>query len=123
MDIRKTIPIYLLIALIVSFNAFAYDEGLAERFGSDGAGLLEGAAAPWSDEVFDQWARSVFEHQFEVNVVYRRFCEGRGVTPAVVRSWRDVPAVPTSAFKHLDLTPGPVEAVNAHRCPSHRFQG
>jgi hypothetical protein len=79
-------------------------EGLRDAF-------AEGAAAPWSDEAFDHWARSVFEHQFEVNVVYRRFCEGRGVTPAVVRSWRDVPAVPTSAFKHLDLTPGPVEAV------------
>jgi hypothetical protein len=78
-------------------------ERLADAFSA-------GVERPWSDAEFDRWAREVFSRQFEGNEVYRRFCEARDVRPDDVGSWRDVPPVPTSAFKHLDLTPGPVEA-------------
>src|SRR5262249_26438899 len=45
------------------------------------------------------------------NAPYRAFCERRGVTPATIASWEDVPPVPTAAFRHADLTCGPPEAV------------
>jgi hypothetical protein len=60
----------------------------------------------WPDDRFDALALRVFEWQFRSNEVYRRFAERRGATPATVRSWRQVPAVPATAFKHLPLVSG-----------------
>ena len=60
---------------------------------------------------FEAWAARVFAHQFERNAPYRAFCERRGVTPATVASWEDVPPVPTAAFRVADLACGPPEAV------------
>jgi len=60
---------------------------------------------------FASWALRVFGHQFERNAAYRAFCERRGVTPATVVRWEDVPPVPTAAFRHADLVFGPPEAV------------
>jgi hypothetical protein len=60
---------------------------------------------------FEAWALRVFRHQFERNPPYRAFCERRGVTPATVAAWTDVPAVPTRAFRDADLACGPPEAV------------
>lgn len=51
-------------------------------------------------------AREVFRHQFESNPVYGAYCRGRGRTPESVRGWRDVPPVPATAFKRLDLYSG-----------------
>ncbi len=60
---------------------------------------------------FDGWALRVFAHQFERNPPYRAFCVRRGVTPAILRSWEDVPPVPAAAFRSTDLACGPAEAV------------
>jgi hypothetical protein len=60
---------------------------------------------------FDVWAHRVFTHQYERNAPYRAFCERRGVTPATVTRWHDVPPVPAAAFRHADLACGPAEAV------------
>ncbi len=58
---------------------------------------------------FEELALEVFAHQFECIPAYRRVCEQRGKTPATVREWRDIPAVPALAFKHMDLRCGPAE--------------
>jgi hypothetical protein len=60
---------------------------------------------------FEAWAARVFAHQFARNAPYRAFCQRRGVTPATVASWQDVPPVPTAAFRHADLACGPPQAV------------
>lgn len=65
MEIRKTIPICALIVLLVSFNAFGYHEGLVERFGREGTGLLQAAAAPcisanFSYTIGDLWYPGVY---------------------------------------------------------------
>ncbi|HET9948201.1 MAG TPA: hypothetical protein VFQ22_04730, partial [Longimicrobiales bacterium] len=62
-----------------------------------------GVRAPWTEEEFEQHARAAFTLQFHSVPPFRALCEARGVTPASVRSWREVPAVPAAAFKHLDL--------------------
>ena len=67
-------------------------------------GWSEEADEAWSDDRFDALARELFEHQFEHIAPYRRFCEGRGVTPANVQTHRDVPAVPTEVFKRVRLS-------------------
>ncbi|MFQ5667250.1 MAG: long-chain fatty acid--CoA ligase [Candidatus Binatia bacterium] len=58
---------------------------------------------------FESLALAVFAHQFESIPVYRRFCEQRGQTPSTVHDWREIPPVPTLAFKHLELRCGPSE--------------
>ena len=61
------------------------------------------------DERFERLALALFAFQFEANAPYGRFCAARGATPASVRSWRDIPAVPTGAFKELPLRSFPAE--------------
>jgi hypothetical protein len=56
------------------------------------------------DDEFDVLALELFALQFEGVVPYRRLCEARGTTPQTVKSWRDIPAVPSAAFKELELT-------------------
>ncbi|HUK82954.1 MAG TPA: long-chain fatty acid--CoA ligase [Verrucomicrobiae bacterium] len=60
-------------------------------------------------EVFDSLALEMFAFQFERNAVYRAYCEQHRRTPVAVRNWREIPAVPTAAFKDFALTCFPVE--------------
>jgi len=61
------------------------------------------------DARFERLALALFAFQFEANVPYGRFCAARGATPDRVRSWREIPAVPTGAFKELPLRCFPAE--------------
>jgi hypothetical protein len=67
---------------------------------------LDGGIVPneKSDEQFGQLALDLFALQFEWNAPYRKLCEARGLSPVNVSRWTDIPAVPTSAFKELELT-------------------
>ena len=60
---------------------------------------------------FEQLALDVFAHQFELISAYRRVCEQRGATPTSVHDWREIPAVPTLAFKHVELCCGSPQRV------------
>src|SRR5690242_10703382 len=53
---------------------------------------------------FEPLALELFAWQFRQNRAYRAFCERSGRTPESVQSWTDIPALPTSAFKELELT-------------------
>ena len=53
---------------------------------------------------FNQLALELFALQFKHNAAYRKICEARRLTPKVVEHWTQIPAVPTAAFKELDLT-------------------
>ncbi len=70
-----------------------------------GSGIDEGE--------FDELARVVFLHQFETNPAYRRFCEARGARPETIENWIQIPPVPATAFKHLDLVSGDPAEVEA----------
>jgi hypothetical protein len=65
--------------------------------------IRAGTAAPLPDEEFGALALAVFAHQFARNRPYRLFCERRGASPATVKHWTEVPAVPTDAFKAAPL--------------------
>ncbi len=56
------------------------------------------------DPQFAKLARELFVLQFQGNPAYRRLCEARQQTPATVQQWTQIPCVPTSAFKELELT-------------------
>jgi hypothetical protein len=64
-------------------------------FTSEIAGLI----ASDQFEEFDELILRLFTHQFENCLPYRRFARSLGVTPTSITSWREIPAVPTSAFK------------------------
>jgi len=68
--------------------------------------LRAGVGSPWPDGEFDALAKAAFALQFASIEPYRAFCEGRGVTPASVRRWQDIPSVPATAFKHFDFVVG-----------------
>jgi hypothetical protein len=63
------------------------------------------------DAEFDRLVRRIFAFQVAASPAYRAFCERRGVRAEAVAGWRDVPAVPTAAFKELDLACGPAERI------------
>ena len=65
-----------------------------------------------SEEVeatFDALALDVFEFQYANSPIYRAFCDRRKKNPDTVETWREVPAIPTTAFKRLDLACAPAE--------------
>lgn len=79
-------------------------------FEAEVAAALRSSVATGVPFDFASWALRAFAHQFERNLPYRTYCERRGVTPATVAAWEDVPAVPTRAFRAADLACGAAEA-------------
>lgn len=67
------------------------------------------AADSATEGEFDRLALALFAYQFENNAPYRRFAVQRAKTTRTVRTWRDIPAVPISAFKDLTLSCRPPE--------------
>ena len=63
---------------------------------------------PEDEARFAQTALDLFAFQFSHCEPYRRFCEGRGAVPDALRDWREIPPVPTGAFKELALTSFPL---------------
>jgi len=58
-------------------------------------------------QTFEELAMDLFQLQLRRNPAYRRICEARRAKP---RHWSEVPTVPTSAFKELELSClGPAE--------------
>lgn len=73
--------------------------------------LLDFIALPDADEAaFNAMALRLFAHQVRHNPAYARFCQSRGRTPATVRRWQDIPAVPVNGFKQLTLSCTRVDA-------------
>jgi hypothetical protein len=60
-----------------------------------------------ASERFEDLALAAFAFQRQRVAAYRQLCERRGVSPATLDDWRDVPAVPTAAFKTLELHSAP----------------
>lgn len=65
--------------------------------------------AVFDDTIFNDLAVRLFRYQFRHNAVYRRFC--LQASPAVTepKTWREIPAVTTSAFKYVPLACFPPE--------------
>ncbi|HEX2547631.1 MAG TPA: long-chain fatty acid--CoA ligase [Ramlibacter sp.] len=63
-----------------------------------------------SDAQFDALALRLFAEQHANNAAYRRFCQLRGATPRSVKGWKDIPAVPITAFKEVTLSCVPADS-------------
>jgi hypothetical protein len=73
----------------------------------------DGWLEAWSEDEFGARASEVFSWQFELCAPYRALCERRGVTPESVPEWREIPAVPATAFKYFDFVSVPSERTAA----------
>jgi hypothetical protein len=62
------------------------------------------ATQPSPDEPFNQLALDLFAFQFANVAAYRALCRAKGIEPGKISHWRDIPAVPTTAFKDFELT-------------------
>jgi Acyl-protein synthetase, LuxE len=62
------------------------------------------ARCPYQESEFNTFALELFALQFKYNSAYRIICEAQKRTPEVVEHWTQIPAVPTAAFKELELT-------------------
>ena len=60
-------------------------------------------------EEFNSLALELFALQFAHNAAYQAICRTRKLTPETAAHWTQIPAVPTSVFKELELTSIPVE--------------
>jgi len=89
-------------AITESFDGLASE--LRERFDAWDRGVDGGGT--WGEELLDGLACRAFEIQYAANDPYGRYCRARGVTPGSVGGWRDVPSVPTAAFRAVDLIVG-----------------
>jgi hypothetical protein len=58
---------------------------------------------------FNTLALELFAFQFKYNAVYQKICQARGLKPEVIGDWTQIPAVPTAAFKELELSCIPPE--------------
>src|SRR5690606_13317873 len=56
------------------------------------------------DAAFNELALALFRLQFAEVAPYRKFCEARNAFPENVTNWALIPALPTSAFKELEIT-------------------
>lgn len=66
-----------------------------------GESPAEGAAL-LSDEKFNDLALAIHQFQREQNAPYARFCESQNA-PRAITTWREIPAVPTQAFRLAPL--------------------
>jgi hypothetical protein len=54
-------------------------------------------------ERFERLALALYAHQFHHCEPFARFAAGRGARPSQVLTWREIPPVPTGAFKEMPL--------------------
>jgi hypothetical protein len=76
-------------------------------------GLIRCSPGTLDDAQFSELAGELFALQVQNNAAYGRICQARGMMPETVRSWREIPCVPTGAFKELELSSIPAAARTA----------
>jgi hypothetical protein len=75
-----------------------------QQLSSFAARLRESIISGFQNESFDALTLELFTLQFKNNFAYRKICEARKLTPEIVEHRTQIPAVPTAAFKELELT-------------------
>jgi len=66
--------------------------------------LIANGQSAIGNRQFSELALELFALQFKHNSAYRKICTARQLTPETIEHWLQIPAVPTAAFKELELT-------------------
>jgi hypothetical protein len=64
---------------------------------------IDALLGPLPERRWEEMACELFAWQFARVPEFRRLCEGHGVSPATLRSWREIPAMPQQLFKRAKL--------------------
>jgi hypothetical protein len=67
-------------------------------------GLISASPSQFSEDRFSELALELFALQFKCNRAYQKICTARGATPEAAEHWTQIPAMPTAAFKELELS-------------------
>ncbi len=79
--------------------------GAPSAGGCSGVGGVEAGGGGWGEEAtFNRWAWELFALQYEAVEPLRRWADRCGVQPGGVRDWRELPVLPTAAFKEWEVT-------------------
>lgn len=70
--------------------------------------LRQGGDVFMEESRFADAARDLFQLQFDRNSVLRSWCQARGIQPNPNLRWRDIPAIPTQAFKEEEISCIPI---------------
>jgi hypothetical protein len=81
-----------------------YCARLGEFIRRNGLTARNETPAASADDLFNQLALGLFALQHDSVAPYRRLCDAREITPAGLLHWSQIPAVPSRAFKELELT-------------------
>ena len=81
---------------------------MTSELSSFAARVRESIRSGFPAENFGALALELFALQFAGNAPYRKICEARCVTPLTANNWTQIPAVPTAAFKELELSCLPI---------------
>lgn len=77
-----------------------------------------------SEKEFESLAFKIFNYQFKKNKHYRNFCLLEKKNPKNIKSWKEIPAMPTVGFKELALTTFPMKrAVKVFRTSGTTGEG
>ncbi|MDP9292159.1 MAG: hypothetical protein M3O82_07345, partial [Verrucomicrobiota bacterium] len=86
----------------------SWDSSQRQRYRDLENRVIAGMNGEMSAEVFNQLAVEIYHFQREHNKSYRNYCDYVGA-PALIGEWRQIPAVPQSAFKTSALRVYPAE--------------
>ncbi len=79
---------------------------------ADVAAFISSSQKDQDEERFEALALRVFEHQYSAIEVVRRLADHANRPPARVTSWRQIPAVPATAYKDCELFAGRMKDVD-----------
>lgn len=64
----------------------------------------KGVDKTFHDADFNKIALELFQYQFSRNLPYQQYCKNIQKTPEKISNWKEIPAIPTSAFKEVPLS-------------------
>ncbi len=88
---------------------YALESDFVRELDADILAFIDKGLEHQDEEGFNRIALKEFELQFHTIAPYREYCLRKGVTPELVGCWRNIPAVPSRAFKDFVLATFPVE--------------
>lgn len=71
--------------------------------------LIRSATGEDVGSFFNDLAKQIFQYQFEHNRPYRQFCLTQNKSPDKISRWEEIPALPVTAFKFVDVACQPIE--------------
>lgn len=91
----------------VRMKCEAETERISRELDQDILDFMELGIDNRDEDRFNELALREFKFQYDVNSVYREYCNNKDSCPDKVNHWSEIPAIPTSSFKQQIVTSFP----------------